>query len=133
MDPLTKHYRYEYLMILERIREVYDNCMGVHYNTAGVTSSAFQRVARKIGVQAAATDLIFVKICADATRPGGFKIDHLNLAMFTDAVYMLAIDGGPESFAERSMCEEKADILRAVVDAYFDDESDRENSDSEDD
>ena len=55
-------------MILERIREVYDNCMGVHYNTAGVTSSAFQRVARKIGVQAAATDLIFVKICADATK-----------------------------------------------------------------
>ena len=112
-------------MIFERIRQIFEHCKGLRVDAAGVTSSAFQRVARKMHCQASAADLVFVKICAEATA----TTTHLSFAMFVEALHALATDGGGASFADKNDCESKAEILQAVIDAY--EESDDEGSDEE--
>ena len=113
-------YRFERLMIFEKIRQMFEHCQGLRVDEAGVTSSAFQRVARKMRCQASAADLVFVKICAEVSSSSS----HLGFHMFISALCALSTDGGDSSFAERHECESKAEILQAIVDVYFDDDDD---------
>ena len=56
----------------------------------GVSSSAFQRLGKRLGVHSTAADLIFVKICT--LESGGFSNRMMSLVQFTDGLLALAAD-----------------------------------------
>ena len=78
------------------MRRIYEQCAGVRLRSGkegeggGVSSSAFQRLSKRLGVHSTAADLIFVKICT--LESGGFTNRMMTLSQFTDGLLALAAD-----------------------------------------
>ena len=83
-------------MLMDAVRVIYERCAGVRLQCAydgasgGVSSSAFQRLSKRLNVQPAVADLIFVKICTRDS--GGFSNRMMSLEQFTDGLLALAGD-----------------------------------------
>lgn len=96
---------------------MYEACAGVRLNAThdgaggGVSSSAFQRLSRRLGVHTTSADLIFTKICTYET--GGFSNRMMTLNQFTEGLVALAED--PKSGIDTLAHEGIAGTLSHVV------------------